>query len=290
MQAELHIGRIRLEVDRLPGVSEITAGDGGDPVHLVVADSAGRQFRRDVLQRAVQRRQRRFVEGRPRLHEPEFQLGRCPDDLLCPRDVLVARQLHQDLVAGASVGRDDRFCDTQLVDASPDGLHRLGHGLFADHDFFAGAQAERPVAAADAAEIPTRPAEGDNVPDLAEAGIIQIQDGEPSESFRFHVCEINLLVVEAFCELLGSLVGQDPHRVLGMHPHDEMDAALEIQPQHDPVPGRVDHIYQPRDQQKEQNPFKAKTSGHSLAGGSAAEPISASSRPRRRLRSSRPGA
>ena len=187
------------------------------------------------------------------------------DDLLGPRHVFVAGKLHQDLVAGVPVGRDDGLRDPQLVHPAPDGLHRLGDRLLADHDFLAGTEVERPVAAAGAPEIPARPAEGDDVPDFTHAGLVQIQNGELPQSFGFDVREVDFLVVEVFGELLGGLVGQDPHRVLGVDPHDEVNAALQIQPQHDGVPGRVDDVDEPCDQEKEQDSFEAKASGHQLA-------------------------
>ena len=160
------------------------------------------------------------------------------------------------------MGRDDGLRDPQFVHPAADGLHRLGDRLFADHDLLARTEVERPVAAADAPQVPARPAEGDGVPDFTEAGLVEIQDGQLSQPLGFDVREVDFLGVEVLGELLGGLVGQHPHRVLGVDPHHEVNAALQIQPQHEGVPGRVDHVDEPRHQEKEQDSFEAKASGH----------------------------
>ena len=59
---------------------------------------------------------------------PDLEHGGRLHDVLDPRGIVHARQLHQDLVLPKSVLFDDRFAHTQLVNAISDGLNRLGHG------------------------------------------------------------------------------------------------------------------------------------------------------------------
>ena len=70
----------------------------------------------------------------------------------------------------------------------------------------------------------------EEVAHFPEARPVEPQDVEPTQTVRLDVVEINVLIVEAFGQLLPGLVGEHADRVLGVDPHDQVDAALEVQP------------------------------------------------------------
>ena len=177
------------------------------------------------------RLQERFL-GRRRtgFDELELELRRAADDLLRAIDVGDARQLHEDLVIRGAVGRDVRLGDAQLVHPPIDGFARLHDGLVPHvlldvrlHREFVGATGTRGA-------IVLRG--GLFLGDAAELGIAILRHTLDLEGlFR---CQGNRRYVHAgrpqrFAQLFARRRGVDPERVPGMDPHDEMDAAFEIQ-------------------------------------------------------------
>jgi hypothetical protein len=85
----------------------------------------------------------------------ELEEGGRGDEVLDPRRVVDAGQLHQDAVAVQALALDHRLGDAELVDPVPDRLQRgLAHRHVADRVVHVGRQLEGPLPGAGADAVP----------------------------------------------------------------------------------------------------------------------------------------
>ena len=153
--------RLVVFVERRPGVAQVAAGDrrrpcargrtsARPPAPASVAPWTTCHVGRHLA--AVRLQQRRLVGRRAGLDELQLEHAPCCLMMFLARAMSVhARQLHDDLIAGGAVRRDDRLGDAELVDAALDRLDRLRHRLRAALHRDVRLHPERVAAAARAA-------------------------------------------------------------------------------------------------------------------------------------------
>ena len=239
--------RLVVLVDRRSGVAQIPAGDPRHAPHQVELGGAGDLVhtehdlhvrRHDAASRLQQRLARR---DRSLLDQLELEQPRGADDLLRAGDILDTRQLHQDLVAGHAVRRDDRLGHTELVDTTLDRLQRLLHRRLSQRPL--DTRLHRPGVAT------TRPR-------LAVVAHLQQLAGDIPEVLvpvgghtldpylgggdRGDRGQRDAVVHGLLAQLLGVGLGLDTQRVVGLDPHHQMHAATQVQTEANLVLRRVD--------------------------------------------------
>ena len=251
---------------------EVASGDGRHTPHDVVHGSGRAAARRGQIlcarddhhlrrQDVIDRLHRGLLaRERPLLYELQLEQRRPSDDLLRAIDIGDARQLHQNLV-GRALPRDDRLRHTQLVDATLDGLLGLRDRLLAKldrnvrpHRIGVAARAGRP--AEHGVHLDSR---------LPECLVVLDTFGDKlgrARHFELRVCHGG--DVERLAEPLGSGFGFNAQRGVGLHAHDEMDPAFQIEAEIHLLAGWIERPDRQGDHRKDEDDLPAQIFFHDL--------------------------
>jgi hypothetical protein len=225
-----------------PGVLQVAAGDGGGAVEHV---EDGRPRARlgvlrhpfDELQvgrdRPAVGRLRGFGRRvRPPLQVDELELEKAgrADDVLDAGRVVDAGELDDDAVVPLRLDR--RLGDTESVDAVSDGLDGLTQGLGLDLHPGRLAEGDSHLTSA-LVRLPVGRREGrlDEIDDRRGADRVSQRDRETLARRRVHGPDGDSALPRFGPQMLGGIRGFCPECVFGLHLHDEVDAAPEVQPE-----------------------------------------------------------
>ena len=178
-----------------------------------------------------------FRRERSLLDNLQLEERRVADDFLGARHVGHARELHQNLV-GRSLAGDDRLGDAQLVDAALNRLQRLVHSLFAKLR-----RDVRPHRVGLAAAGARGPAE-DRI--HLRCGLpegLWILNARGDELRRARHLEAHVLdagAAQRLAQPLDGRFGLDLQRLVGLHPHHQVNAALQVEAEVDLLLRRVE--------------------------------------------------
>ena len=170
---------------------------------------------------------RRFLRReRSLLDELQLEQRRRADDFLRARDVGDAGQLHQNLVGRALPGHD-RLGDAQLVDPALDGLERLRDGLLpelASRCSAASCRCSGPRRTTGRTPYRPQPPPA-GTPGRSESLRRRTRSGLVTSSFAYWTPA----VAQRLAQPLDGRFGLDPQRGVGLHAHDQVHAALQVE-------------------------------------------------------------